>query len=94
MKHFLQKAFLFLLGGVLCSLSVTAQNNTTVGAEDNATAYLGAFSEILELTDGQSATFEFTNHSAKTENYQNWVSCVSGETFNAGNLLIALRADN
>ena len=94
MKHFLRKTFLYLLGGVLCSLSVTAQNTTTVGAENNTTAYLGAFSEILELTDGQSATFEFTNYSAKTENYQNWVSCVSGETFNAGNLLIALRADN
>jgi len=94
MKHFLQKAFLFLLGGVLCSLSVTAQNTTTVGAEDNTTAYLGAFSEILELTDGQIATFEFTNYSSKEENWNNWVSCVSGETINAGNLLIALRADN
>ena len=66
-----------------------------VGASDNSTAYMGDFSEPLQLTDGQTATYEFTNYSSKAENYHNWVACVSsGTTFDASNPLIVLRADN
>ena len=68
-----------------------------VGKIDNSTGYLGDFSEVLQLTDGQIATFEFTNYSAKDDNAHNWLACVSkGETFStdAENLLVVLRADN
>ena len=95
MKQHLRKVFLALLAGVLFNVSATAQESTaTVGATDNSIGYLGAFSEILQLTSGQMATFEFTNFSSKEGNWNNWVSCVSGETFDAANLLVALRADN
>lgn len=66
-----------------------------VGNSVNTTPYLGDFSEQLQLTDGEMATFEFTNYSSKDNNWNNWVACVSaGTTFNAGSPLIALRADN
>ena len=48
-----------------------------VGKIDNSTGYLGDFSEVLQLTDGQIATFEFTNYSAKDDNAHNWLACVS-----------------
>ena len=65
-----------------------------VGASDNSTGYLGAFSTQLQLTEGQMATFQFTNYSSKAENWHNWVACVSpGTAINAGNLFVALRAD-
>ena len=66
-----------------------------VGNSVNTTPYFGDFSEQLQLTDGEMATFEFTNYSSKDNNWNNWVACVStGTTFNAGSPLIALRADN
>ncbi len=71
-----------------------ATGSQTVGATDNSSAYMGAFSEQLQLTDGQMATFEFTNYTSKAETWNNWVACVSGgTTFNSANPLIALRAD-
>ena len=79
---------------VLTKAQVTDAPAEVVGAEDNTSAYLGAFSTQSKLTDGQKTTYEFTNYTAGAENYQNWVACVSGATFDAGNLLVALRADN
>ena len=49
MKHFLRKTFLVLLGGVLCSLSATAQNTKTVGAEDNTTGPWTVFSDGYDI---------------------------------------------
>ena len=65
-----------------------------VGYSDNSSAYLEHISDVLTLTDGKMATFEFVNYSSKANNYNNWVTCVGGETFNLAALLIALRADN
>ena len=54
MKHFLQKAFLFLLGGVLCSLSVTAQDyvyTNDLRSAGDATV-VGAGSFVSDATFG------------------------------------------
>ena len=65
-----------------------------VGTTNNTTAYLGAHSDVLQLTSGKEAVFEFTNYSSKQENWHNFVTCVmQGSTFNSNNMLIALRAD-
>lgn len=64
-----------------------------VGYEDNTSIYLEETSEVLPLTDGKIATFEFTNYSDKFANWHNWIVCLGGETFNLANLAVALRAD-
>ena len=64
-----------------------------VGYEDNTSIYLEDFSDVLTLTEGKIATFEFTNYSDKFANWHNWVVCVGGETFSAADLKVALRAD-
>ncbi len=97
MKHFLQKAFLFLLGGVLCSLSVTAQNTTTVGAEDNKTGWWSAFSDYYTIEPNKTLKLEFKNYSDKVENYHNWLAVVTTDAERGQadySEYVALRADN
>lgn len=64
-----------------------------VGYDDNTSIYLGDFSEVLSLTDGKMATFEFKNYSDEENPWFNWVTCIGGETFDAANLQVALRTD-
>ena len=80
--------------GYKASSSTTIE--VTVGATNNSTAYLGAFSAPLQIKDGQMAVFEFTNYSSKTDVWNNWVACLSpNTTFNIDDEnTIALRADN
>lgn len=91
MKHFLQKAFLFLLGGVLCSLSVTAQNTTTVGAEDNTTELWTVYSDGYDIKTDETLHLEFTNYTGGAENWHNFVIDLRNS---AGATLAILRADN
>lgn len=62
----------------------------TVGAEDLSDGYLGNSSPEYTVQSGQTAHFEFTNHSKKEGNYQNWVLVAKQE----GDVKMALRADN
>ncbi|MBP1541644.1 MAG: glycoside hydrolase family 43 protein [Prevotella sp.] len=67
----------------------------TVGSTDNTSGYLDAVSSPLLLNDGQTAVFEFINHTSKVELYHNWVACFSpGTVIDKNNILVALRADN
>ena len=91
MKHFLQKAFLFLLGGVLCSLSVTAQNTKTVGAEDNTTELWTVYSDGYDIKTDETLHLEFTNYTGGAENWHNFVIDLRNS---AGATLAILRADN
>lgn len=91
MKHFLQKAFLFLLGGVLCSLNVTAQNTTTVGAENNTIDAWTAYSEGYDIKTDETLHLEFTNYTGGAENWHNFVIDLRNS---AGATLAILRADN
>ena len=76
----MKKILRYALLSAVAMFSTAAMAQTTVGATDNTTGYMGAYSEELQLTDGQVATFEFTNYTAGAENYQNWVTCVSNGT--------------
>ncbi len=62
----------------------------TVGSEDLTDGYLANSSQEYTIQSGQTIHFEFTNHSAKAGNYQNWVLVAKQE----GEVKMALRADN
>ncbi len=46
--------------------------STTVGATDCSAAWWTAFTQSFEIPTGRLLHLEFVNHSAGTENYQNW----------------------
>ena len=91
MKHFLRKTFLVLLGGVLCSLSATAQNTKTVGAEDNTTGPWTVFSDGYDIKTDETLHLEFTNYTDGVENWHNFVIDLRNS---GGATLAILRADN
>ncbi|MBO4315550.1 MAG: hypothetical protein J5867_06275 [Prevotella sp.] len=62
----------------------------TVGTEDLSDGYLGDSSQEYTVQSGQTAHFEFTNHSKKDGFYQNWILVAK----QAGDVKMALRADN
>jgi hypothetical protein len=71
---------------------------TTIGAEDNTTAYLGDHSMLIPLSElGGGCNIKFTNYSSKANNWNNWVAVITNnyaEPFAEGAIKIALRADN
>ena len=93
MKKILRYALLSAVA--MFSTAAMADTGTLVGLEDNSLGYFGAFSTQLTLTEGKMATYEFTNHTDKVANSHSWIACVgAGDTFDAANPLVALRADN
>lgn len=50
---------------------------TTVGAEDNSTTWWSAFSDYYTIPSGKTLHVEFTNYTAKAENYQNWLALIT-----------------
>lgn len=54
---------------------VTEVNNTAniVGAENNTTAFWGAFSDEFNVESGQTKSITFTNYTTTAENYHNFV---------------------
>ena len=67
----------------------------TVGSTSNTANYLESVSNPLVLNDGETAVFEFINHTSKAELYHNWTACLSpGNAIDKNNILVALRADN
>lgn len=65
---------IFTLVVALFSLAMGANAETsTVGATDNTSAFWTEFSDYYSLTGDGTITLKFTNYSAKTANFHNWV---------------------
>lgn len=62
----------------------------TVGSEELTDGYLGDRSREYTVQSGQTVHFEFTNHSAKAGNFQNWILLAK----QGDEEKMALRADN
>ncbi len=62
----------------------------TVGTEDLSDGYLANSSQDYTVQSGQTVHFEFTNHSKKDGNWQNWILVAKQNE----EVKMALRADN
>ena len=82
-----------LVGGVN---SAVAQNTTTIGNTDNTTAWWTVFSDPYTIAPNKTLTVKFTNHSSKTNNYNNFAVVLTQdvERGTAGSEYLVLRADN
>lgn len=93
----LRKAILVLMGWVMLSNVASAQNTTTIGAEDNTTAWWSAFSDYFTIEPNKTLTLEFDNFTDKAANYHNWLAVITKDADRAavgyGEYLV-LRADN
>ena len=69
MKQLIRKTLLVLIGGVMCN-AAWAENSTTLGNNDNTTAYLGAQNRYT-LAPNKTLSLTFTNY-AGTLNFYNW----------------------
>lgn len=54
-------------------VSYVNNSNTIVGAEDNTTAFLGAFSDDFNVPVGETKAISFTNYSSLANNWNNFV---------------------
>jgi hypothetical protein len=83
------------VGGTSAWADETVTEVTTVGAEDNSTAWFTAFSKSYTLGANQTLSISFKNYSSKSENWHNWVAYVTSDADRGScNEYIALRADN
>ena len=88
-KKLLNSLRMLLVAAGLC-VGTSAWADTTVGATDNSTGYLGAKSEAYDISENGTWTFNFTNYnSGSGESYQNWLL----ECNNGSKDLFVLRAD-
>lgn len=69
---------------------------TTVGNEDNTTAWWTAFSKYYTVPGGQTLHVEFTNYTDMAENWHNWLCVAANAERGAEGYYeyFALRADN
>ena len=67
----------------------SAYNTNIVGEEDNITPYLGARTQKVDIEQGQTVTYRFTNYTSKGGNWTNFVAAASDAT---GEIML-LRAD-
>ena len=73
---------------------------TPVGSQDCTTGWWGAHSALNTLEANKTLHMEFTNYTAGTENYQNWVMVVTDgkyvtdNGYSADNEYLILRSDN
>ena len=80
--------------------TATADSRYVLGAEDCTAAWWGAHSLPNTLEANKTLHMEFTNYTAGTENYQNWVLVVSDgkyvtdDGYSADNEYLILRSDN
>lgn len=90
-----------LSAAALCSQFAMADgsvslSSTTVGNTDNTSGWWSAFSDVVEVQDGKCLTFEFTNHTCQTNNFNNFIYVVStaNSTTIDGTDAFVRRADN
>ena len=69
---------LFTLIAMACmAIGAQAQDNSTVGLEDNTSGWWTAFSDYYTIAPGKTLHLEFVNYSSKVENWNNWVAVVT-----------------
>lgn len=73
--------------------AVSEVNNSIamVGAEDNSTAFWGAFSDDFNVPVGETKSISFTNYSSMASNWNNFVVVLRGAALNEYGVV---RADN
>lgn len=73
--------------------AVSEVNNSIamVGAEDNSTAFWGAFSDDFNVPVGETKSISFTNYSSMSSNWNNFVVVLRGAALNEYGVV---RADN
>lgn len=86
--------------GVTAQVNVTVSESAVsevknsiaiVGAEDNSTAFWGAFSDDFNVPVGETKSISFTNYSSMTGNWNNFVVVLRGAALNEYGVV---RADN
>lgn len=75
-------------GSVVTSVSNSV---SVVGAEDNSTAFWGAFSDEFNVPVGETKSISFTNYSSMAGNWNNFVVVLRGAALNEYGVV---RADN
>lgn len=75
-------------GSVVTSVSNSV---SVVGAEDNSTAFWGAFSDEFNVPVGETKSISFTNYSSMASNWNNFVVVLRGAALNEYGVV---RADN
>lgn len=93
MKKFLRYA---LLSAVAMFSTAAMADTTTLGAEDNSTAWWTTFSAPYTIEPNKTLTLKFQNFSKKEAFYQNWAVILTQDvTFGTeGSEYLVLRADN
>ena len=94
MKKILRYALLSAVA--MFSTAAMAQNTTTVGAEDNSTAWWTAFSDPYTIEPNKTLTLQFKNYSSKIDNWSNWAVILTQDVDfgTEGSEYLVLRADN
>ena len=73
------------------AVSEVNNSTTTVGAEDNSTAFWGAFSDDFNVPVGETKSISFTNYSNMAGNWNHFVLVLRGAALNEYGVV---RADN
>lgn len=70
-----EKGVTATVGVTVSQSTVSTVNNSTnlVGAEDNSTAFFGAFSDDFNVPVGQTKSITFTNYSSLSGNWNNFI---------------------
>lgn len=74
--------------------TATSDSGVLVGSADNTAAYLGATSDILQLSDGMMATYEFINYTPQADVWNSYLACVGQASTDKIDDIIVLRNDN
>lgn len=95
MKKTLRRFFFLLIGGMFINSALYAQNITTLGAEDNTTAWWTTFSDPYTIEPNKTLTVEFVNHGSKVQNWNNWATILTKdvEWGTEGAEYLVMRAD-
>lgn len=87
----MMKKLLSLFAAVVVCLCANAKDVPyIVGATDFSTPYLTAYSDVITISDGETAYFDFMNYKTGNNNWEDFYVYVS----QGGNDIVRLRADN
>lgn len=77
---------------------LAVEQTDAITGDLNVTDFFGAKTDAVQLNDGESVTFKFNNKSNGTNNWDNFVMCVTGEVgeayTGADQEILVVRADN
>jgi hypothetical protein len=91
----MKKIFTLIVAALFSTMAMAS--TTTVGNEDNTTAWWTAFSDYYAIAPNKTLTLKFQNFSSKANNWNNWISVVTTDADRGGEgyaEYFVLRADN